>query len=77
MLEGGEDPLFLARRMIRGGSEDVGLADPTALMICNEAAAAYRAPGIAGRRARAGAGGDGRRAEVQRGVTRPITRRGR
>jgi putative ATPase len=41
MLEGGEDPLFLARRMIRAASEDVGLADPTALMICNEAAAAY------------------------------------
>ncbi len=41
MLEGGEDPLFLARRMIRTASEDIGLADPTALMICNEAAAAY------------------------------------
>ncbi|HEX5006532.1 MAG TPA: replication-associated recombination protein A [Hyphomonadaceae bacterium] len=41
MLEGGEDPLFVARRMIRAASEDVGLADPTALMICNEAAAAY------------------------------------
>jgi len=41
MLEGGEDPLSLARRTIRAASEDVGLADPTALMICNEAAAAY------------------------------------
>ncbi|MBI1361403.1 MAG: AAA family ATPase [Alphaproteobacteria bacterium] len=41
MLEGGEDPLYLARRMVRMASEDVGLADPTALMICNEAAAAY------------------------------------
>ncbi len=41
MLEGGEDPLFRARRMIRAASEDVGLADPTALMICNEAAATY------------------------------------
>lgn len=41
MLEGGEDPLFLARRMVRMASEDIGLADPTALMICNEAAAAY------------------------------------
>jgi putative ATPase len=40
MLEGGEDPMFLARRMIRAASEDIGLADPTALMICNEAAAA-------------------------------------
>ncbi len=41
MLEGGEDPLFLARRMIRAASEDIGLADPTALMICNEAARTY------------------------------------
>ncbi len=31
MLEAGEDPLFIARRMIRCASEDVGLADPNAL----------------------------------------------
>lgn len=31
MLEGGEDPLFLARRLIRFASEDIGLADPQAL----------------------------------------------
>ena len=31
MLEGGEEPLFIARRMIRMASEDVGLADPQAL----------------------------------------------
>ncbi|MFO7608108.1 MAG: replication-associated recombination protein A [Candidatus Krumholzibacteriia bacterium] len=31
MLEGGEDPLFLARRLVRFASEDVGLADPQAL----------------------------------------------
>jgi putative ATPase len=31
MLEGGEDPLFLARRLIRMASEDIGLADPQAL----------------------------------------------
>ncbi|MBA4228146.1 MAG: AAA family ATPase [Hyphomonas sp.] len=41
MLEGGEDPLFIARRLIRMASEDIGLADPTALMICGEAARAY------------------------------------
>tara|TARA_R110000787_G_scaffold72118_1_gene160683 strand:- start:3870 stop:5183 length:1314 start_codon:yes stop_codon:yes gene_type:complete len=41
MLEGGEDPLFLARRLIRMASEDIGLADPTALMICGEAARTY------------------------------------
>lgn len=32
MIEGGEDPLFLARRLIRMASEDVGLADPQALV---------------------------------------------
>ena len=31
MLEGGEDPLYLARRLVRFASEDVGLADPQAL----------------------------------------------
>jgi putative ATPase len=31
MLEGGEDPLYIARRLVRFASEDVGLADPTAL----------------------------------------------
>jgi len=32
MLEGGEDPLYLARRLVRFASEDVGLADPQALV---------------------------------------------
>jgi putative ATPase len=32
MVQGGEDPLFIARRMIRFAAEDVGLADPQALM---------------------------------------------
>jgi putative ATPase len=41
MLEGGEDPLFIARRLVRMASEDVGLADPAALPLCNAAAAAY------------------------------------
>ncbi len=36
MLEGGEDPLFLARRLIRMASEDIGLADPTALMVAGK-----------------------------------------
>ncbi|MEQ2274181.1 Werner helicase interacting protein 1 [Xenotaenia resolanae] len=31
MLEGGEDPLYVARRLVRFASEDVGLADPSAL----------------------------------------------
>lgn len=33
MLEGGEDPLYLARRLVRVASEDVGLADPQALQV--------------------------------------------
>ncbi len=33
MLEAGEDPLFIARRMIRMASEDIGLADPQALQV--------------------------------------------
>ncbi|QBP18197.1 replication-associated recombination protein A [Acetilactobacillus jinshanensis] len=34
MLEGGDDPVYIARRMIRMSSEDVGLADPGALTTC-------------------------------------------
>ena len=33
MLEGGEDPLYIARRLIRFASEDIGLADPSALTL--------------------------------------------
>ncbi len=35
MVEGGEDPLFIARRMVIFASEDVGLAQPTALVVAN------------------------------------------
>ena len=41
MITGGEDPLYLARRIVRMASEDIGLADPTALMIAAEAARTY------------------------------------
>ncbi len=41
MIEGGEDPRYIARRMVRMASEDVGLADPQALTIAMTAAAAY------------------------------------
>ena len=34
MLEGGEDPLYIARRLVRFASEDVGMADPDALRHC-------------------------------------------
>ncbi|KAK1797315.1 hypothetical protein P4O66_008697, partial [Electrophorus voltai] len=40
MLEGGEDPLYVARRLVRFSSEDVGLADPAALP---QAVAAFQA----------------------------------
>lgn len=41
MLEGGEDRLFLARRLVRMAVEDIGLADPQALVIANAAKDAY------------------------------------
>ncbi|WP_438277493.1 replication-associated recombination protein A [Nitrobacter sp.] len=41
MLEAGEDPLFLARRVVRMAVEDIGLADPQALVIANAAKDAY------------------------------------
>ena len=34
MLEGGEDPLYIARRVVRMAVEDIGLADPQALPLC-------------------------------------------
>ena len=34
MLESGEDPMYLARRIVRFASEDIGLADPQALSLC-------------------------------------------
>jgi putative ATPase len=37
MLEGGEDPRFLARRITRMSVEDIGLADPQAQSVCLEA----------------------------------------
>ncbi|KAK9284800.1 hypothetical protein L1049_023977 [Liquidambar formosana] len=40
MLEGGEEPLYIARRLVRFASEDVGLADPSAL---TQAVACYQA----------------------------------
>jgi len=41
MLEGGEEPLFIARRLIRMASEDVGLADPHALPLAIAAKDTY------------------------------------
>ncbi len=36
MVESGEDPLFIARRMVIFASEDIGMAQPTALVVANE-----------------------------------------
>ena len=41
MLDGGADPLYVGRRMIRMASEDIGLADPRALQITLDAVATY------------------------------------
>ncbi|WP_127089541.1 replication-associated recombination protein A [Aquabacter cavernae] len=41
MLDAGETPLFLARRLVRMAVEDIGLADPNALVIANAAKDAY------------------------------------
>ena len=41
MIDAGEDPLFIARRLVRAASEDVGLADPTALLVANAAKDAF------------------------------------
>jgi putative ATPase len=37
MIEGGEDPLYIARRLVRFASEDIGLANNTALILANAA----------------------------------------
>jgi len=46
MLEAGEDPLFILRRMIRFASEDVGNADPTALGVAVSALQAFQFIGL-------------------------------
>ena len=46
MLEGGEDPRFIARRMVILASEDVGNADPQALLVADAAARAVDRVGL-------------------------------
>lgn len=41
MLDGGADPRYLARRIVRMAWEDIGLADPRAMQIANDAALTY------------------------------------
>jgi putative ATPase len=46
MLESGEDPLYIARRLVRFASEDIGLADPRALRIALDAKDAFHFIGL-------------------------------
>lgn len=46
MLESGEDPLYVARRLVRFATEDVGMADPAALVQANAAADAVHRIGM-------------------------------
>jgi len=46
MLESGEDPLYIARRIVRFASEDVGLADPAALSLAVSAMQAFHFIGL-------------------------------
>ena len=46
MIAGGEDPKFIARRLIISATEDIGLANPTALVIANETFAAVERIGM-------------------------------
>lgn len=46
MIAAGEDPRYVARRLIRFASEDIGLADPNALLIAMEGFRAYEALGM-------------------------------
>ncbi len=46
MLEAGEDPLYIARRMVRFASEDVGIADPQALQVAVAAKEAFHFIGL-------------------------------
>lgn len=42
MIDGGADPRYLARRIVRMAWEDIGLADPRAIQLCNDAAETYQ-----------------------------------
>ena len=46
MIEGGEDPKFIARRMVIFASEDIGLAQPTALVVANSVFRAVETIGL-------------------------------
>ena len=79
MLEGGEDARFIARRMVILASEDVGNADPRALLVAVAAAQALEHVGLAGGTAQPRPGGDlpRQRTEVERLGAGDLERAGR
>jgi len=78
MLEAGEDPMYVARRLVRFASEDVGLADPQALPLAVAAADATHQLGMPeANTALAGHGLSGDRSEEQRRLRRLRQRRPR
>ena len=72
MLDGGADPLYIGRRLVRMAVEDIGLADPRALRLALDACETYERLGSPGGRTGAGGGGhlSGMRAEEQRRLRR-------
>ena len=72
MLDAGEDPLYLGRRLVRMAVEDIGLADPQALAVCQRRQGCVRLSRLA--RGRAGARPGDRlsrdRAEIERALHR-------
>ena len=68
MLDGGEDRLYIARRLVRMAIEDIGLADPQAVVQALAAKDVLRLPGQPRGRAGAGAGRDlpRHRAQIER-----------
>ena len=76
MLEGGEDPRFIARRMIVLASEDIGIADPRALVVAVAAAQAVEHVGLPEARLNLAEAAIylALRAEVERCASRPRAR---
>ena len=72
MLAGGEDPLYIARRLVRFAVEDIGLADPQALPQAHRRLGRLRPPRLARRRAGARAMRhlSRHRAEIERRLSR-------
>ena len=70
MLDGGEDPRYIARRLVRFAAEDIGMADPNALTQTLGGVGHLRPAGLARGRAGDRAGGDlsRHRAEIERGL---------